>query len=110
MSAPGFWEIVALAVLALLIFGPEKLPGIARTAGKTIGALKREAQSTMDELKRAAELDELRAARKELSDTITEIEHQADVSAEVSATSGVAAGSAVASDASAPPPFDPDAT
>jgi sec-independent protein translocase protein TatB len=109
MSAPGFWEIVALAVLALLIFGPEKLPGIARSAGKTIGALKREAQSTMDELKRAAELEELRAARKELTETITEIGRQTDVSGAVSASPSATDG-AVESAAASPPPFDPDAT
>jgi TatA/E family protein of Tat protein translocase len=55
MSAPGFWEIATLAVIAMLVFGPDKLPGMARTVGKTLGQFKREARSTMDELKRAAD-------------------------------------------------------
>ena len=33
----GFWEIVIIAVLALVIAGPERLPGIARTIGTWTG-------------------------------------------------------------------------
>ena len=46
MGSLGFWEIVGLAVLALFIFGPERLPGMARTAGKTIASVRREATKT----------------------------------------------------------------
>jgi sec-independent protein translocase protein TatB len=29
----GFWELTIIGVVALLVIGPDKLPGIARTAG-----------------------------------------------------------------------------
>lgn len=58
MGSVGFWEIVGLAVLALFIFGPERLPGMARSAGRTITMLRREANRTLAELKDAAGLDE----------------------------------------------------
>ncbi|CAN5256358.1 Sec-independent protein translocase protein TatB [soil metagenome] len=58
MGSLGFGEIIALAVLALFIFGPEKLPDMARTLGKTINAVKREANKTLVELKESAGLDE----------------------------------------------------
>jgi sec-independent protein translocase protein TatB len=77
MSPPGFWEWIFLAVLALLIFGPDKLPGIASSVGKTLGQLKREAQSTIDELKRTAELDELRKVADDLRSTGRELRTQA---------------------------------
>ena len=37
----GTWEILLILVLALIIWGPGKLPEIARTMGKTMRALKK---------------------------------------------------------------------
>lgn len=37
----GFWEMVVLAGVALIVVGPEKLPGLARTVGRFINDLKR---------------------------------------------------------------------
>ena len=37
----GSWEILLVLVVALVIFGPGKLPEIARTLGKTVRALKK---------------------------------------------------------------------
>ncbi|HWH30550.1 MAG TPA: twin-arginine translocase TatA/TatE family subunit, partial [Mycobacteriales bacterium] len=56
LSAPGFWEWVFLAVLALLVFGPERLPKMAQSAGEMIARFKREAAGTLDELCRRLEL------------------------------------------------------
>ncbi|MGN7357696.1 twin-arginine translocase TatA/TatE family subunit [Paenibacillus sp. SAF-054] len=39
IGVPGF---ILLAVLALLLFGPSKLPGLGRAAGKTVREVKRE--------------------------------------------------------------------
>ncbi|MEE8602613.1 twin-arginine translocase TatA/TatE family subunit [Euzebya tangerina] len=58
MGSLGFAEIIALAILALFVFGPERLPGMARNAGKAITALRREANKTLGELKDAAGLDD----------------------------------------------------
>lgn len=68
MSMPGFWELALLAVLALLIFGPDRLPGMLRSAGRTVGTVRREARTALDELKHASDFDEVRAAAKELRD------------------------------------------
>jgi Tat protein translocase TatB subunit len=37
----GPWEILLILVLALIIMGPGKIPGIARTLGRTIRAIKK---------------------------------------------------------------------
>jgi sec-independent protein translocase protein TatB len=37
----GFWELGIIAVVALLVIGPEQLPGVARTVGKWVGTAKR---------------------------------------------------------------------
>ena len=37
----GFSELLLVGLVALIVFGPERLPGAARTAGLWIGRLKR---------------------------------------------------------------------
>jgi len=37
----GFWEITVVIVIALLVFGPQKLPEVAREMGKGIHILKK---------------------------------------------------------------------
>jgi Tat protein translocase TatB subunit len=37
----GPWEVVLILIVALLVVGPEKIPGIARTLGRTVRAIRR---------------------------------------------------------------------
>lgn len=41
-------EIVVILVVALLVFGPTRLPGIARRLGRTLGEFRRAAQDLKD--------------------------------------------------------------
>jgi sec-independent protein translocase protein TatB len=74
---PGPQELLIIAVVALLVFGPERLPEVARNAAKVINRLRAETTRSVDELKRAAEIEgldrewkaiskDLRGARDEL--------------------------------------------
>ena len=47
MFGLGFGEVLVILVVALLIFGPDKLPELARTLGKTMAELRR----SMDEVR-----------------------------------------------------------
>jgi Tat protein translocase TatB subunit len=49
MPEIGPMEILVVAVVALLVFGPEKLPDMARNVGRTISDLRRTAQEMRDE-------------------------------------------------------------
>jgi sec-independent protein translocase protein TatA len=51
---PGVWEIVLVVVVALIIFGPAKLPELGRSIGKGIREFK---QATKD-LGRSIALDD----------------------------------------------------
>ena len=63
MFGLGFSEILLCLLIALIVFGPQKLPEIARMLGKTMGELRR----TLDDLK--YELSEpVQEIRKELRD------------------------------------------
>ena len=46
----GFWELSLIAVVALVVIGPERLPGVARTVGKWIGTTKRFVNSVQSDI------------------------------------------------------------
>lgn len=48
----GFWELSIIGVVALLVIGPEKLPGIARTAGVWFGKARRFVSSVQEDINR----------------------------------------------------------
>ncbi len=60
MGNLGMPELILILALALLLFGPKKLPEIGKQVGKALGEFKR----TSNELKRTIE-DEMDRATKE---------------------------------------------
>lgn len=48
----GFWEIALIAVVALLVVGPEEFPALVRTIGATLGKIRRFVQDAKQELDR----------------------------------------------------------
>ncbi|UZE96759.1 Sec-independent protein translocase protein TatB [Alkalimarinus alittae] len=66
----GFLELVLIAVLALLVLGPERLPHAARTAGKWVGKAKRMASNLTEEVDRQLKAEELRERIKDAGDDI----------------------------------------
>lgn len=61
-------KLLLLAVIALLVLGPEKLPGAARTAGAMLRRVRRGWDSVRAEVSRELEAEELRAKLKEAQD------------------------------------------
>jgi len=61
----GFWELCLIAVVALLILGPERLPMAARTAGLWIGKARRMIGNVKSEIDRELQLDEVRKKLRE---------------------------------------------
>jgi Sec-independent protein translocase protein TatA len=45
----GFWELVVIAVVALIVIGPERLPKAARVAGMWLGRARRTLASVKSE-------------------------------------------------------------
>ena len=71
----GFSEIVVIAVVALIVIGPEKLPKTARTLGHLFGRLQRYVNDVKADINREMELDELRKLQREVETAAKDIEH-----------------------------------
>jgi sec-independent protein translocase protein TatB len=56
----GFWELILIGVVALLVVGPERLPKLARTAGLWIGRGRRMLGNVKAEIDRELKAEELR--------------------------------------------------
>jgi sec-independent protein translocase protein TatB len=56
----GFFELLVIAVVALLVVGPERLPKVARTAGMWLGRGRRFISSVKDDIDREIKADELK--------------------------------------------------
>lgn len=60
MFDAGFTEMLVVAIIALLVLGPERLPGAVRTVGLTIGRIKRGFADVRSQVERELGTDELR--------------------------------------------------
>ena len=70
----GFSEILVIAVVALIVIGPERLPAVARTLGHLMGRMQRYVNDVKADIQREVELDELRKLRKDVEDSARSIE------------------------------------
>ncbi|NOH34250.1 Sec-independent protein translocase protein TatB [Vibrio chagasii] len=55
----GFWELVLISVVGLVVLGPERLPVAIRSVSKFVGAAKSMANSVKDELSHELKVQEL---------------------------------------------------
>ena len=69
MFEVGFAELFLLGVIALLVVGPDRLPGLARTVGVWVGKAQRLVGQVRADIEREVRADELRKAAKEYSPT-----------------------------------------
>lgn len=60
MFDAGFLEMIVIAVIALVIVGPERLPSIARKVGGWLGKARALVNSTRSEIERELRTDEMR--------------------------------------------------
>src|SRR5215204_540578 len=80
----GFSEIVVIAVVALIVIGPERLPKVARTAGILFGRMQRYVNDVKADISREMQLEELRKLQASMQDAARDFE--SSVTKEVNAT------------------------
>ena len=70
----GFSEMMLIAVVALVVLGPERLPKVAKTVGHLVGRMQRYVADVKSDITREMELEELRQFRQTVEETATSVQ------------------------------------
>jgi len=70
----GFSELLLIAVVALIVVGPERLPKVARTAGHLLGRLQRYVSDVKADIQREMQLEELKKLQQQVAQQARELE------------------------------------
>lgn len=80
----GFWELLIIGVVGLLVIGPERLPTVATLLGQWVGRLRRFANHMRSEIQQELEaehlkqvLEEQNREMKSLRDEVSAVRDQA---------------------------------
>jgi len=79
----GFSELIVIAIVALVVIGPERLPKVARTAGHLLGRMQRYVNDVKADISREMQLDELKKLQAEMQDSARSFERS--ISSEIQA-------------------------
>lgn len=64
----GFWEILLISVVALIVVGPERLPRLARVTGLWLGRANATLQGIKSEISKELRAEELKQALRKPDD------------------------------------------
>jgi len=70
----GFSEILVIALVALIVIGPERLPKVARTLGHLFGRLQRYVTEVKADIDREMQMDELRKLQSSMHEAAHSLE------------------------------------
>jgi sec-independent protein translocase protein TatB len=70
----GFSEMLLVAVVALIVVGPQRLPKVARTAGHLLGRLQRYVAEVKSDVSREMQLEELKKLQQQVQEQARELE------------------------------------
>ena len=74
----GFSELLVIAVVALIVIGPQQLPKVARTLGHLFGRMQRYVNDVKADIAREMELEELRKMRSSMEDAARSFQSSVD--------------------------------
>ena len=70
----SFSELLVIAVVALIVIGPERLPKVARTVGHLLGRMQRYVREVKADINREMQLDEFRQLHHEVKNSVQDLE------------------------------------
>ena len=74
----SFMEMLIVAIAALVVIGPERLPKVARQAGQWVTKMRRYVDDVKSDFNRQIELSELRDLKKDVEEAAKSIEGSVD--------------------------------
>ena len=72
----AFSELVVIAIIALIVIGPEKLPKVARTLGLLLGRMQRYINTVKTDISRELQFEELQKLQQEMRQSTHRIENE----------------------------------
>ncbi|MDP1605215.1 MAG: Sec-independent protein translocase protein TatB [Rhodocyclaceae bacterium] len=72
----GFTELMVIALVGLIVIGPERMPKVARTVGHLLGRLQRYVGDVKADIKREMQIEELKKLQSEMSAQVHDMESQ----------------------------------
>lgn len=72
----GFTELMVIALVGLIVIGPERMPKVARTVGHLLGRLQRYVGDVKADINREMQLDELKKMQSEVAEQARDMERQ----------------------------------
>ena len=73
MFDSGFLEMLIVGIIALIVVGPERLPGVASKAGKMVGKMKAFIANTKEDIEKEIRADEMRSMLDKQKEEISEL-------------------------------------
>ena len=70
----SFSELLLIAVVALVVIGPERLPRVARTAGHLLGRLQRYVSDVKADINREMQLEDLKKLQQQVAEQAKSME------------------------------------
>lgn len=70
----AFSELVVIALVALIVIGPERLPKVARTAGHLWGRVQRYMNTVKNDISNEMDLEAVRKLQNNLRQQVAEVE------------------------------------
>ncbi|EXI77859.1 MAG: Sec-independent protein translocase protein TatB [Candidatus Accumulibacter appositus] len=98
----SFTEMMLIAVVALVVIGPERLPKVARAAGHLLGRAQRYVSDVKSDINREIQLDELKKLRTEIQDSARSVEQSLNSEVQAARQAMTHAAQAAKGDANTP--------
>tara|TARA_R110002072_G_scaffold21902_5_gene77193 strand:+ start:22561 stop:22848 length:288 start_codon:yes stop_codon:yes gene_type:complete len=63
----GFWELTIIAIIALIVIGPERLPKFAQDAGRLVSKIRTFIHNAKNEFEKELELEQVDDLQKDIN-------------------------------------------
>ncbi len=73
MFDSGFIEMLVIGIIALMVVGPERLPGLASKAGKMVGKMKAFVANTREDIEKEVRAEEMQSMLSKQKEEISEL-------------------------------------